>query len=458
MLGMMSAAVLAMTFSSCNKEEEQVPLEPGTAVVNGRLTANLDASVIEPQAIPAGTGVTFVIDGRDLDPNPDFSYTYDKVIERVEVDADGNYSVTLPARKNPINVQVIFDDFEFDATVVTTDDAGFQTTTVSRKVFSRSNTTISVVEGQSQVRDFFYGMDGDDFVNRATIRGTITAQFIDNVGDVTGISEEGWNQEITGTGNDTLLTEGSGYEDGTDIPVTGGSGEGMTVDITAETIGIVQEVTLLSGGENYWVSNYNTTTTGDGTGLVINVDAVDGANNNAVEEVSVGWNAGEGYAVGDVVTITGGDGNATVQINEITEGKVTSVTLNNPGENYTIGDVVTISEGTGATFTITNVAPYNDVDPVPANVVLSFRTNSGNGEIYKTTTNADGEYLIQIPVTPNSGSDQIQMRGATFEAETTYLEDEEYVQGDKIYSLSEQWIPVNNDDIKEIDRIYTRQN
>ena len=453
----MSFATVAMIFSSCNKDDEQTPLEPGTAVVKGRITANLDATAIAPQAIPAGTGITFVIDGAALDAKPDPSFNYDKVIERAEVDADGNYSVTLPARKQPIQVQVIFDDFEFDATVVTTNDEGFQETEVSRRVFSRNSLNITVVEGQSQVRDFSYTMQGDEFVNRATLRGIVTAQFIDNVGDVTGISTVGAPQQITGAGNDTLLTEGAGYETGNDIAVTGGTGSGMTVNITAETIGIVQGVNLLTGGEGYFVSSYNTTTSGDGTGLIISVEEVDTDDDNKVTEVSIGLNAGTGYAVGDVVTIDGGDGNATVQITEISEGRVTSVTLNQAGEGYTIGDVVTISEGTGATFTITNVAPYN-TDAVPANVVLSFRVNSGNGETYKTTTNADGEYIIQVPITPNSGTDVIQVRGATFEGPSIFMENGEFVQGNKIYAFTQQDVTLNSDDIRELDLLYTRQN
>lgn len=457
-LGFMSMAAIALAFSSCSNDDEQSPVQPGTSTVEGRITANLDATSIEPQAIPAGTGITFIIDGRDLDPKPDNAYQYDKVTERAEVDAEGRYTVSLPARKNPINAQVVFDAFEFDATIITTNDEGFQETTTARKVFSRNTMNISIVEGQSQIRDFTYTMEGNDFVNRATIRGTVEAQINDNVGEVTGISNVGNQNQITGNGNDTLLTGGAGYTNGTDIAVTGGTGTGMTVNIQAETIGQVFDGTIDNPGENYFInSTYSTTTTGNGTGLQIRVTAVDAASNNAITDFVIpAFGRGNGYAIGDIVNVMGGNNLGSIEITEITEGKVTQVTVNQSGEDYTVGDVVTISGGTGATFEITGITPRNE--PIPANVVLSFRTNNGNGETYRTTTNTAGEYVVQIPVLPTNGSDNIQVRGVTFETASTYLEDGEFVTGPKIYYMNQRNVQVFTEDIKEEDFTYLRRN
>lgn len=453
MLGLLSIASVAMTFTSCKKEETQVPLEPGTAIVKGRLTANLDASSFEVQTVPAGTGITFIIDGEDLDVKPNPNYQYDQISERVEVGANGEYAVTLPARKKPINAKAVFDAFEFDATIITTDDEGFQTTTVSRRVFSRVEANIQIVEGQTIVRDFAYSMEGEDFVNRATIRGFIDATFTDNFGDVTGISKTGTKTIISGTDNDTLLTTGSGYVTANNVAVTGGTGSGMTVNFTAEQIGIVKAVSLLNAGTGYWNGTYGTTTTGDGTGLQLNV-TTDAGNVTAVTVPS--WAQGTGYAAGQIVTIVGGNNDATVQITEVTEGKVLSVTLNNAGENYTVGDVVTISGGTNATFAITEVSPYKEA--VPENVVVSFITNNGNGETYRTTTDVEGKYIIQVPVTQSNGMETISIRPATFEYETTYLEDGEFVTEPRIYSVTPISQTVYVDDIKERNITYLRNN
>lgn len=255
--------VLAVTgmfaaLTACNKDEQQEPLAPGTAMVSGRLTANLDETDFQIQAVPQGTGITFIIDGADLDRNPQPGYNYENTVVRGTADADGNYSVSLPAVKKAINATVVFDEFEFDAVVLTTDDDGFQEAVVERRTFTRANTTVTIVEGQVLVKDYAYNTGIGSFVPSAMIRGVVEAQFIDNVGDPSGVS---------------LVDEGSDYTTGNNISVTGGSGSGMTVNIFANMAGEVTNVFIA--------------------------------------------NAGEGYTVGDVVTIQAGDANATAEITNV---------------------------------------------------------------------------------------------------------------------------------------------
>lgn len=350
---------LIVALFSCSKDEQE-PLEAGSAKVSGKLTANLDAGSITNQPVPAGTGVTFIIDGADLDMKPDPNYTYDMVIRRASVGANGKYSITLPARQKPITVEVIFDDFEYDAVVLTTDDNGFQITTTARKVFSSPNAFITIVEGQVEILDRVFDMQFNDFTNSAIVKGKIDAVFVDNVGEVT---------------NTDMVNQGTGYTVGSNINVSGGSG----------------------------------------TGLTINITSVGGA------------------------------------------GEVLFYTINNPGNNYQIDDMLTISSGdANATFRVTNVDP--EAEGVPEGVVLSFTTDNGNGNEYKTTTNTDGYYQIHLPVVPVAGTDIIMISFADFENSSVYLDGTSYVTGDKIYSRGNTSITIAKDNILEHNFTYIRTN
>jgi len=344
-------------FSACKKEDENTPLPAGTGTVKGRMTANLDATSLTPAGVPLGTGITFVIDGADLDNNPDPTFNYDKVITRAVVGSNGNYSVNLPVRKTPIDVEVIFDDFEFNATVITTNDQGFQETVVARRVFSRPSEFITLVEGQVVVLDRKYNMEGDEFLSSATIKGKVEAQFTDNVGEVAATE---------------LIAEGTDYNTGNAIACSGGSG----------------------------------------TGMKINIIAVDGA------------------------------------------GAITAFSIDDPGSGYTLGNTVTVTTGdNNALIEITAVDPQ--LERVPEGVVLSFVTESGSGLTFKTTTDVDGNYVIKVPV---EVADEIEVRFADFERSSVFFEDDAFQTGTKIYTRGNAYIGVASDNIQEQNYIYSRAN
>ncbi len=357
LLGIFTAGLLAMFVVSCDKEEQE-PLETGTAKVSGKLTANLDASSLTNQAVPAGTGITFVIDGAALDMRPDPNFNYERITRRTTVDANGKYTISLPARQTPIDVDVIFDDFEYDATIITTDDNGFQTTVTARKVFTLPDALITIVDGKVEILDRTYNMIHNEFVDAAIIKGKIEAVFVDNIGEASNI---------------TVVNQGTGYSTGTNIAANGGSGSGLTVNITS----------VGAGGE------------------VTGVNISDG---------------GEGYQIGDVVTVSSGGGNATIEI--------------------------------------TGVDPA--LEGVPEGVVLTFITNNGSGKAFKTTTDADGGYVIHVPV--QAGGDNIQVQFADFEYNSVFFENGSFVSGDKIYTRGTASISVSSNSIIEQDYIYNRAN
>ena len=211
------------------------------------------------------------------------------------------------------------------------------------------------------------------------------------VGDVVTIT----NANATGAKTlGPITTPGTGYADGTGIATSGGSGSGLTVNLTT-TAGVVTGVAINNDGLNYTASdtvtitNANasgvkalsslstggtgysdgsgvaTTSSGSGSGLTVDIVTTGGVITSATIN-----NDGLNYAVDEVITISTGGGNAqltvtaihgngcTIPISELhgngapatiatVQGPITGVTVNNPGDTYTVGDVITISGGGG---------------------------------------------------------------------------------------------------------------
>ncbi len=181
----------------------------------------------------------------------------------------------------------------------------------------------------------------------------------------------------------TTLSEGTGYTTSAGVATTGGSGTGLTVDITATSIGVVTATSILKAGTGYsdtiqattsltgvattlnngtlvggtgYTSQINVATTGGtGTGLLVNT-----TDNGlgVITSVSIAY-GGSGYTANDLITITGGGGNAQIQIQTITNytgtgltvslttagGQIQTATVINGGTGYVTGDRVSVAGG-----------------------------------------------------------------------------------------------------------------
>ena len=232
----MLAIVVGFNNYSC-KKEEQKPLEAGTAVVSGKLTAYLDETRIDPQPIPSGTKIHFIINGADLDKNPQPGYAYEDIVIPVEVDADGNYRVEVPTSRRATKMRIVFDDFEYNATLLSTNSEGLQETVEENRLFTNESDTIKVNNGQNLIRNYRYSTSGGDFTEAAFIRGKVSALFKETIG--------------VPTGDLVVINEGKDYETANNVPVIDGAGSGMTVNILTNTNGNVVEATILNPGKGY---------------------------------------------------------------------------------------------------------------------------------------------------------------------------------------------------------------
>ena len=164
-----------------------------------------------------------------------------------------------------------------------------------------------------------------------------------------------------------VTAAGTLYENATGVATTGGSGSGLTVDITVTT-GV--PLTLLGGaGGSSYVSatGVATTTNGSGTGLTVDIVADGGS------ITSIAINApGTGYAVGDTVTVSGGGNDGGGSIGTV-RGGVATVSVNAAGTGYVSGDEITIAGG-GADATV-DVATVTDT-AITISAVKDWYTNT----------------------------------------------------------------------------------
>jgi hypothetical protein len=179
------------------------------------------------------------------------------------------------------------------------------------------------------------------------------------------------NSPTGGSGTGALLNltfgTGSGYAVGNVLTVVGGTGTPATVTVvTVNTNGVITAFAISAAG-SYSVAPpaTNSPTGGSGTGASLSLNIV--------------GEGGHGYAVNDVLTLSGSVLSAAVN-----STRLASISINAGGTGYTNGTVLTIAGGTGTAATVTVTA-----------------TNAGNGAITAASITTIGTYTA-APVTPNS--------------------------------------------------------
>jgi fibronectin-binding autotransporter adhesin len=128
---------------------------------------------------------------------------------------------------------------------------------------------------------------------------------------------------------------------------------------------------ITSVGVNYINGDYTAGTSAEFSSIPVYTSIADGNWENQAT-----WNASTPPRAGSNVVIQNGH-TVTTQPNAIV-----SVTLNSGGSGYAVGDVLTVSGGTGGQVTVTNVDGFGAIIGTPPGISL---TNGGTG--YTTATN-----------------------------------------------------------------------
>ena len=177
---------------------------------------------------------------------------------------------------------------------------------------------------------------------------------------------------------------GSGYANGSNIVLNGGNGTGATADIT-QTNGVVDGVTIISDGQGY--------DEGD-------VLSIANANADGVATLTGVNNTGDGYPAGttySVATTSNGSGvGLTVDIT-VVAGKIQTATVAVDGSGYAVDEIINISGGDG----------FGSVS------VASIHGNSAEITVQESSGNKDSDYIaygIPLAVGGNAMYDDITLK------------------------------------------------
>ena len=226
------------------------------------------------------------------------------------------------------------------------------------------------------------------------------------------------------------ITGGSLYTDGTylSVPLTGGTGSGVTANITVSG-GAVTGVVLQNRGIGYTVSDVlsaaaaniggvsgiiNTfgylipgslytpgtysnvsLTGGTGTGAVGTIEVLD-SGISTVDNITSGSNYTNGSFSN--IALTGGAGSGALATITVSGGNVTSVNVTFGGNNYTVNDVLSCSAasiGSGVATFGAIIGGSGYVNGIYPNVTLTGGTGSGA----RATITVSGGIVISVTLT-----------------------------------------------------------
>ena len=205
------------------------------------------------------------------------------------------------------------------------------------------------------------------------------------------------DKDTVSTLDNTSITGGSGYQNSTGLPTTGGSGSGLTVDVVLSG-GTVTSATVATPGSNYTVGN-TITIGGIVTGRIIQVGSLQTFGNGYVSQSNVACSGGSGS--GATVDIVANDSTGSVLSVGITNGGTgytsgfgPTTTLTGTGSGLTLAYTASSGEITGVFISATG-SGYQDNDTVRIdgggnNSVITI-TSASNGQVTSVTLNNGGQ-------------------------------------------------------------------
>jgi hypothetical protein len=252
--------------------------------------------------------------------------------------------------------------------------------------------------------DFTLDNAGDLTINGASGSGSVTSVGLTSTGGSIGIS----NTPITTSGNidvdlatQSLLTPGSYTSADISVNAYGiitaaSSGSaGATYDLGAGA-GVSSGLPgTLTGGSNYTVGTYQTTSSISGRGATIQVTQVN-AVTGAVEIYTQVQN-GSGYAAGETITLVGGDNNCLIVLGALTA--VNDIVLSGNG----VDDIVSLT-GSGGT-TITSSQNGIVISSTTASGLTQFTASTDPTSFNATIDVTDNDLSFKEKVTNFDGSE-----------------------------------------------------
>ena len=263
------------------------------------------------------------------------------------------------------------------------------TFTPTTSAFTNDVNTVLLIHADSTIADDVGGSGLT--VDITTSSGVVTAVAVNNGGTNFTVGEKVTITNPNPLGAVTAYTAslpvGTLYSTANGLTTTGGTGTGLTVDVTASG-GAVTGITINNKGSGYTVNDTITIVGGSTRGAVTATGSL---------------TAGDGYAEenGTTVATTGGTGTGlTVGVTASAAGEVAFVTLTNPGSGYvsatglgtssggelpgvglTVDIVADISTGEITAVTINNPGSGYSEDTNPLNAFVIIQDGNVTAEI-----------------------------------------------------------------------------
>ena len=271
-----------------------------------------------------GTGVTRLTDNTVNEDNPDWSPDGTKIaFQRYDtanteydlyvMNDDGtNASKIADGATDPIydpNGKHLLFVSSNQLKIMNADGSGSATTLVSgsEPAWSANGSKIAYVSNDNiHVADYTYDADNDT-------HALSNATKLTDDGSTFAYSNLAWSSDGTELFFDSVTGASTDF-----------SAESDTYSIKSDiaAAGSVQAGNSLSGGTGYSAGTAVTTTGGSGSGLTVDIDSV---SNGVITAITI-RNGGYDYANGETVTISGGNGDATFQINGVNSVSKTQLT------------------------------------------------------------------------------------------------------------------------------------
>ena len=154
----------------------------------------------------------------------------------------------------------------------------------------------------------------------------------------------------------SLLNRGVGYQVGDVLTIEGGNFDATFMVNTVYDNGAIQTVELVTGGTGYQTLGTGalTETTGAGSGLRVAIKTNTNGNVTSFYIVS----RGDGYKAGDLITILGGDENATFRVMNVQSSSGEVIIESIDGGRFTGSFKVNAVDDTGNTVTFSEGVFY----------------------------------------------------------------------------------------------------
>ena len=215
--------------------------------------------------------------------------------------------------------------------------------------------------------------------------GTVPTYYFNGVsGTASGAGANAtFNFTVTATGySATIANAGDGYLPTEDITILGTDLGGATpandATVTVATAVVLNAVATLDNASLVPGTGYSngtgvaTTTGGSGTGLTVNITQTGGV----IDTVAVNA-TGQNYSIGDVITITGGNGDATIEVLTVTPGgQILTITV-------TGSELWPQPSPESETYILPNTTEFIQINGPTANDSF-FLANCASGNVFVT--------------------------------------------------------------------------